>query len=327
MKKWMKGIAITGIVLLLVGTAVTALAAVVGNATQEHGMVGNWAERQFDDGLMEHIEDTLRFNSRRHRSGRSLTIDSDRYDDNDYNDDDGYDSDSYANLNICPKEEMELVGTYKDITKLEVEAERSAVKIVENPELKNEIHVYMKNDTYTIIEVESDDEPGQLSVQYSWPSRKYTWPSKDSGYTQGIIEIPVGYRFRESELEAKASYIKADSVNADDLDVSVKAGELQLGSFQAGKADFSVEAGIITAYGEIERQMEAEAKAGTVTLELAGGEKDYNFYLDNAVGNVLIGDSVYSGLSNDTKVNNGSEKNVSIDCSAGSVEVRFSDKN
>lgn len=323
MKKWMKGIAITGIVLLLVGTAVTALAAVVGNATQEHGMMGNWAGGYFDDGLMEHIEDTLRFNSRRHRSGRNLTIDSDRYDDGD----DGDDSDSYANLNICPKEEMELAGTYKGITKLEVEAERSAVKIVENPELTDEILVYMKNDTYTIIEIESDDEPGQLSVKYSWPSRKYTWPSKDTGYTQGIIEIPAGYRFREAELEAKASYIKAASVNADDLDVSVKAGELQLGSFQAGKADFSAEAGSITAYGDIERQMEAEVKAGAVTLELAGGEKDYNFYLDNAVGNVLIGDSVYSGLSNDTKVNNGSEKNVSIDCSAGSVEVRFSDKN
>lgn len=323
MKKWMKGIAITGIVLLLVGTAVTALAAVVGNATQEHGMVGNWAEQHFDDGLMEHIEDTLRFNSRRHRSGRSLTIDSDRYDDGD----DGYDSGSYANLNICPKEAMELVGTYKDITKLEVEAERSAVKIVENPELTDEILVYMKSDTYTIIEIESDDEPGQLSVKYSWPSRKYTWPSKDTGYTQGIIEIPAGYRFREAELEAKASYIKAASVYADDLDVSVKAGELQLGSFRAGKADFSVEAGSITAYGDIERQMEAEVKAGAVTLELAGGEKDYNFYIDNAVGNVLIGDAVYSGLSNDTKVNNGSEKNVNIDCSAGSVEVRFSDKN
>lgn len=322
MRKWMKGIAITGIVLLLVGTAVTALAAVVGNATQEHGIVGNWAEQHFDDGLMEHIEDTLRLNSRRHRNGRSLTIDSDRYDDDDYDDDDFYNS-----LSICPKEEMELVGTYKDITKLEVEAERSAVKIVENPELTDEILVYMKNDTYTIIEIESDDEPGQLSVKYSWPSRKYTWPSRDSGYTQGMIEIPVGYRFREAEFEAKASYIKAASVNADDLDVSVKAGELRIDSFQAGKADFSVEAGSITAYGDVERQMEAEVKAGAAAIELAGGEKDYNFYLDNAVGNVLIGDSVYSGLSNDTKVNNGSGKNVSIDCAAGTVEMRFSDKN
>ncbi|WP_125140183.1 hypothetical protein [Clostridium transplantifaecale] len=321
MKKWMKGIAITGIVLLLVGTAVTALAAVVGNATQEHGIVGNWAERHFDDGLMEHIEDTLRLNSRRYRNSRSHSIDSGRYDDS------GYDSDSYDNLNICPKEEMELAGTYKGITKLEVEAERSAVKIVENPELTDEINVYMKNDTYTIIDIDSDDEPGQLSVKYSWPSRKYSWSSGDSGYTQGIIEIPVGYRFREAELEAKASFIKADYVNADELDASVKAGELQLGSFQAGKADFSVEAGSITAYGDVEREMEAEVKAGAATVELAGGEKDYNFYLDNAVGSVLLGDSVYSGLSNDTKVNNGSDKIVKIDCSAGTVEVRFSDKN
>lgn len=319
MKEWMKGIAITGIVLLMIGTAITALAAAVGNATQEHGIMGNWAGRHFDDGLMEHIEDTLRLNSR-HKNGGSP--DSGRYDE-----EDGYDSDSYGNLSICPKGEMELAGTYKGITKLEVEAQRSAVKIVENPELTDEILVYMKDDTHAIIEIEADDEPGQLSVKYSWPRKKYTWPSMNSGYTQGIIEIPVGYRFREAELETKASFMRAVSMNADELDVSVKAGEMQLDHFMAGKADFSVEAGSITAYGDIEREMEADAKAGAAAIELAGGEKDYNFYLDNAVGSVLLGDSVYSGLSNDTKLSNGSDKNVKIDCSAGTVEVKFSEKN
>lgn len=318
MKKWMKGIAITGIVLLMIGTAVTALAAAVGTATQERGgMVGNWAGQHFDDGLMEHIEDTLRFGSR-HGSGGSQDFDQ-------YDEEDSYDSDSYGNLSICPKGEMELAGTYKGIMKLEVEAQRSAVKIVENPELTDEIRVYMKHDTHSIIEIEADDEPGQLSVQYSWPSKRHAWPSEDTGYTQGIIEIPVGYRFREAELETKASFMKAGSVNADELDVSVKAGEMQIDRFMAGKADFSVEAGSITAYGDVEREMEADAKAGAVTIELSGGEKDYNFYLDNAVGSVLLGDSVYSGLSNDTKLSNGSDKNVKIDCSAGTVEVRFSD--
>ena len=81
----------------------------------------------------------------------------------------------------------------------------------------------------------------------------------------------------------------------------------------------TVEAGSITASGDFETYLETESKAGAVRVFLPGSDRDYNFYLENAVGNVVIGESVYSGLSNDKKINAQSGKTVKIDCAAGSA--------
>lgn len=141
------------------------------------------------------------------------------------------------------------------------------------------------------------------------------------------MEIPSGYRFREAELKAKAGYMEAGAISADDLEAKVQAGEVRIGSFRASNAELTVEAGSITASGDFETYLETESKAGAVRVFLPGSDRDYNFYLENAVGNVVIGESVYSGLSNDKKINAQSGKTVKIDCAAGSAEIQFTGGN
>ena len=229
-------------------------------------------------------------------------------------------------FNISEKNEMMLVGSYTNIAKIEIEAERAAVKIVENPELTNEIRVYMKEDRYARIKTENDG-PNELSVDYSFSYRGSSWSGRITGYTEGIVEIPSGYRFREAELKAKAGYMEAGAISADDLEAKVQAGEVRIGSFRASNAELTVEAGSITASGDFETYLETESKAGAVRVFLPGSDRDYNFYLENAVGNVVIGESVYSGLSNDKKINAQSGKTVKIDCAAGSAEIQFTGGN
>lgn len=281
MRKWMKGFAVTGVILLLTGTAVTALAAVAGNLTYGRGGFRYWTNDFFEGEVLGQIGDVVIRDSQ-----------------------------------ICSKEEMKLVGSFEKITKIEIESRRAAVKIVENGELTDEIRVYLKEDRNAGIATEND-EAGELKIQYSWLRRR------GGGYTQGIVEVPAGYRFREVELEAKAGMLTVQRIAADELDVSVQAAEVNLDHFDAGNADFTVAAGNLTAIGAIERRLETEAKAGSITVELAGNEKDYNYELENAVGSTVIGGSGYSGLSRDKSINYGADKTVLVDCAAGSVEILF----
>lgn len=304
MRKWMKSFAIAGIALLLIGTAVTALAAVVGNVREER-LAKHWEYGQFDDGVLEHIEDVLQYYSFRGRNGRLAA---------------GYDEDGDLSgdlfddgARISPKEEMKLAGSFQKIAELEIEAELSAVKIVENSELDDEIRIYLKEEGHARVETEAEGE--ELSVKYMG--------SRRNGHAQGIVEIPAGYQFHKVELKAEAAYIEAAVCNADELDAGVQAGGLRLDRFQAADAELSVEAGSLTARGSVVNYMDVETKAGTLNLTLEGREDEYNYYLENAVGNVVIGDSAYSGLSNDKKMNNGADKAVNIECAAGSVKVQF----
>lgn len=308
MRKWMKGFAIAGVVLLIIGTAVTALAAVAGNFTEDRYVYGARTARYYGKGVFEYIGDVLR--TERY-NGNTLEIDPgvEPLGESDLDFDD-------TDFVISPLDEMKLVGSYGSINKIELEAERSAVKIVENPELTDEIRVYIKEGSRSVIETETE-EPGELKIKYSWPTRI------SRGYTEGIVEIPAGYRFREAELEVKAGVIIAEKLNADEFDASVKAAKMVLNHFKAMDADFSVEAGSFTAIGEIDTRLEAEAKAGSMSVSLAGGENDYNYKLENAVGNVTVGGNVYSGLSKDKKVNSGTNKTIVIDCAAGSVDIQF----
>ena len=57
----------------------------------------------------------------------------------------------------------------------------------------------------------------ELSVDYSFSYRGSSWSGRITGYTEGIVEIPSGYRFREAELKAKAGYMEAGAISADDL--------------------------------------------------------------------------------------------------------------
>ena len=322
MKRWMKGIAIAGVTLLFIGTAITALAAAVGNVKRE----------PFNTLTRNHIGSRVleRFD---HAFGSGRDYDDDFYDYDDY---DEYEAEpdlseewlneSDQDFYIAPKEEMKLIGSYRNITKIEIEAERAAVKIVENPELSDEIRVYMKEERYADVETDNDGMNNELSVDYSFAHGK-AWPNKATGYTQGIVEVPAGYRFREAELKTKAGYMEAGNIHADELEAKAQAGEVLIGRFMAANAEFEVEAGSVVAAGDFSASLEAKAKAGAITVLLPGSENDYNYYIENAVGNVVIGDTVYSGLSNDKKINSGSGKTVEIDCAAGSAKIEFTGGN
>lgn len=58
-------------------------------------------------------------------------------------------------------------------------------------------------------------------------------------------------------------------------------------------------------------------------LNLTGDEKDYNYTLASAMGQVTINGTDYSGLAQEKTVQNSAKKNVNIECTMGKIEVNL----
>ena len=77
-------------------------------------------------------------------------------------------------------------------------------------------------------------------------------------------------------------------------------------------------------YGTVEKEVDIDCGAGSVTLNLEGKVEDYNYELDSSAGSVEIGEDIdLGGLSTEKSIDNGSKRTIEISNGAGSVEIRF----
>lgn len=352
MKKWMKGLTVTGIILLCAGTGITALAAAAGAGggrtliSQNHispkmgsliskvvhgstfGILGN--RGSLWNGFYNDYDDDY---DDMYDSDYDDMYDSD-YDDmyngnygDDYNityDSNGnysYDKSYDMSITVSPKEEMVLAATYKGVKKIELDAKASWVKVVENADLKDEIAIYVKEKKNTGVR-HSKKGDTSVSVEF-YTDRRII--GRDNFYAEGIIEIPVGYRFVEADMSVEAGEMEIASIIADDLSLSSQAGMLYARNFSAGRLSMDSEAGGIKASGDVLTELEADAQAGSIELLLTGSKNDFKVSLDNSMGQITVGDDTYSGLAIEKSYGSGNPKRAELDCSAGSILIDFVD--
>ena len=84
-----------------------------------------------------------------------------------------------------------------------------------------------------------------------------------------------------------------------------------------------VGAGEMEYSGTISGNVEIVCGAGEVDLHLHGREDDFNYELSVGIGEIEIGEKEYGGLAMDKTIDNRAEKDMIIQCGAGSVSVDF----
>lgn len=145
------------------------------------------------------------------------------------------------------------------------------------------------------------------------------------------------------ELKMGAGQIDIDSLNAQNIALKVGAGEMNIGEIDTTVINVKGSAGSVAikkinadsldmdiAMGEFEimdkaavRKLTADLSAGQIDICLAGGEDDYNYDINVAEGEISIGDAEYSGLAHGKKIDNGALNDISLDCSAGEINIEF----
>lgn len=159
------------------------------------------------------------------------------------------------------------------------------------------------------------------------------------------VFLPKEMTLSEFSIDVAAGelVLNLPSVQLNNVELDVAAGDLTVTNLKGNKAKIEVSAGQMIAetikmdtcsidcgMGNIEisdlqiaKKLDAEVGMGNITLNLNGQEKDYNYELACGVGNLTIGKQEYSGLGKDTKIDNQSMIDVKLECGMGNLEIYF----
>lgn len=140
------------------------------------------------------------------------------------------------------------------------------------------------------------------------------------------VYYPENYQFRKVEIEVDAGQVILENeIYAGELDVKIGAGEFMNDDrVEAVQADVEVGAGTVEISRFAVKQLDAECGLGSMILSLAGTESDYNYKLECGVGELVIGDDSYSGLSNKKDINNaGASGSITLECGMGNIYIDF----
>lgn len=186
-------------------------------------------------------------------------------------------------------------------------------------------------------------EDGTLYVRATPVSRQLgSW----DGWEKCVIKlyIPKDYHYNEVDIELGAGDLEFEGLDADRVSLGVGAGrivanglkadslELEVGVGQIDLKEMNVKElkadigmGELLLEGNIENSVNASCAMGNVDMKLTGSQKDFNYRINGALGNISLGAESYSGFGVSKTVDNGAQKDMKIECEAGNVTIRFTD--
>lgn len=127
----------------------------------------------------------------------------------------------------------------------------------------------------------------------------------------------------EMSLEVGAGQITADYLQAKQCNIEVGMGEIVVEDMMMGDLNAETGMGHLNMKGTVNKNLTAECSMGAIEMKLNGDENDFNYNLDAAMGSVSIGREDYSGLAHEKTVDNGANKMMDIDCAMGAIDITF----
>lgn len=185
---------------------------------------------------------------------------------------------------------------------------------------------------------------------YDTSDKIYLYLPKGTSLDHADIEVGAGYiesvdlTARALNIDVGAGVCKVDSLTADDTvvlsvgagtirvnrlacnvaDLDIGAGNLEIDDAMIAKeADIDLGMGNVDVGGIIEGNLNIDCSMGNVRLDMDDAEEDHNFDVECSMGEVKVGSRSYSSLSSGQVTNNGSDSDFVIDCSMGTVTIKF----
>lgn len=121
----------------------------------------------------------------------------------------------------------------------------------------------------------------------------------------------------------KAEILIPKDVQIVDLGVELGAGNLELDGIDATNVNIDCGAGNVNSTGTFSGNIDVDCGMGNVSMYLAGSKADYNFDIDYAMGAINLGGDTSGSIGGEYSIDNGSDKEVDIDCAMGNVDILF----
>lgn len=252
----------------------------------------------------------------------------------------------------------ELPLTAETLGSLEIDLEMCNLLIQESAD--EHVWLLVESDTnrprYTI---ENDGNRSRLCIEND-ENYHYYWRSKpkDSVY----LWLPKGCTLKECEIAIGAGYMKSISLQAEEANITVGAGLIEMEGF-AGKeillsadagellagrvtaetavlqigaghlrveelavsreADIDVSVGQCEIAGTITGDLALDCDMGEAVMRLTGSEDDHSYDVECGMGEVNVGGYSHSGVASERSWNSGKDSEFEIDCNMGTVTVTF----
>lgn len=121
------------------------------------------------------------------------------------------------------------------------------------------------------------------------------------------VTIPNNMSFQEVDLDIGAGQANVTGLIADEVNIEVGAGKASIKQLDA-------------------REISAETGAGEIVLEVVGKKEDYSYNLECGIGELKVGDTSYSGLGSEQKIqNSGAKRFLDAECGVGKIQVDFTE--
>lgn len=323
MRKFMKGCAITALVMILVG----AVLAGVAGGIQGPASISDIVNAATHGNVNVNLNDWKDW---------GVTVGDNVFEELDKVNYDIHDNMIFDTHYEIMKGDVDkyYVGSYSDIQKLSVEVGGCIMVLKESED--SDFHVeaentgkfqcFVKNHTVYVKAVSSarqwvDIEKCRIILYV--PANFY-FKELDIELGAGLLELGTVVS-EKMDLEVGAGQINGDLIQADKLDVEVGMGEILLNEIQVRKLDAEVGMGALTLSGNINEKADVECSMGSIVMELAGKEQDYNYDIQGAMGSVTIGSQEFSGMAQEKKILNNAGRSIEVECSMGSIEILFQD--
>lgn len=156
------------------------------------------------------------------------------------------------------------------------------------------------------------------------------------------LVLPAGMSFDEVDVEVGAGVMEIYDLMVKELDADVGAGELSLKDIEARElsteigagrlsaenvstkdADIAVSMGECVYKGTISENLDAECDMGNMEFYLSGTEKDHNYDIECAAGNIDMGSYSFTALAAEREIDNGARGTFDISCNMGNITVCF----
>lgn len=137
------------------------------------------------------------------------------------------------------------------------------------------------------------------------------------------LRIPREMKPDDVSMQIKVGELRAEDINAKELSVEMGVGNAVVHNFHADKASLKCGTGSLEVTGNAGTELDLENDIGDIICHVTGNQKEYNYNISCDVGEVRIGEEVYSGIKERENVHNNAGKLMNIECGIGDVTVDF----
>lgn len=233
--------------------------------------------------------------------------------------DDDYEEDDRDDVPVIEGDDLQV---FKNVESIDLYVCAGRIEVICEEESTDEIRVETKNiDKRLRLKYYMDGDELKIKTRENVINVNHA-----KGSPEIFIYVPRNFRFKEAKFDLKAGSLYIGDIYAEELCVGVGAGEAAINRFTASEADFDCGTGSIITAGDVKEEADIECGIGQITFTATGKQSDYNYEIVCGIGKVVCGESTYSGMGCDEKINNHAAKEMNIECGIGEVNVNFSDE-